>query len=122
MREHRILHQLSLGETLGKTVTMFFGRLDIFLTLSLAGTVPMCLTTVLFVASLIDDVKSDDDVWDYFVNHIASCIYYILFQTMLYVILYFAVEAAMVRAAAEIYGTHFSHCDRQYVTCFMTCM
>ena len=97
------LRQLSLGETLGKTITIFFGRLDIFLPLALAVTVPLSLTTILFVASLAD-VKNDEDVWDYFGNHLASCLSYVVFQAMLYVILFFAMEAAMVRAAAEILG------------------
>lgn len=107
MPEERLYHQLSLGETLGKTIRIFFGRLDVFLPLSLGVTVPMCLTTVVFVASLVN-VKNDDDVWDYFVDHLGSCLSYIVFQTMLYVILFFSVEAAMVRAAAEIYGKQAS--------------
>ena len=103
MRDGQMFHQLSLGETLGKTLRIFFGRLDVFMPLALGVTVPMSLTTVLFVASLAD-VRSDDDVWDYFANHLGTCLSYIVFQTMLYVILFFAVEGAMVRAAAEIYG------------------
>lgn len=105
MPVERMYQQLSLGETLGKTFCIFLGHLDVFLPLALGVTVPMCLSTVLFVASLSDDdVKSNNELWDYFVNHLASCISYIVLQTLLYVILFFSVEAAMVRAAAEIYG------------------
>lgn len=92
----------SLGETLGKTLWIFFSRMDVFLGLTLCATLPFCLTTLLFVTSLADFNNDTDDILDYVTAHLAICVGYVLFQAMLSIVLAFAVEAAMVRAAAEI--------------------
>ena len=99
--ERRMYRQLSLGETLCKTLGIFFSRLDVFLMLSLGVTVPLCLTAVLFVASLVD-VKNDDDVWDYVVNHLPSCLAYLIFQPLLYIVLVYTAEGAMVSVLAQL--------------------
>jgi hypothetical protein len=94
---------LSLGETLGKTLYIFFNRADVFLTLALMVTLPVFLSTVLFLSSLAG-VNNDTDPWEYLSLHWPSLLSYLLFQGLLSVVLYFSCEAAMVRAAAEIHA------------------
>lgn len=104
MRDWDELRRLSVGETLGKTLKVFFSRIGVFLPLSMAVTVPVAITSFLFVRYLarLEEENEHFDFWDYFVGHLGLCISYFVFQAVLSVVLFFSAEGAMVRATAEI--------------------
>jgi len=104
MPEQDEFHQLSLGETLCKTVQIFFSRIDVFLPLALIVTVPVAITSLLFATYLAGLEKRDNhfDFWDFFEEHLGLCISYFLFQAIFSIALFFSAEGAMVFATAEI--------------------
>jgi hypothetical protein len=96
---------MSLCLTIGKTFQIFGSNLSVFLALSLTVHVPLCVNTVCFLLSSSLGKDSEPDYWKYVSDHVLSSVSYIALQGLLSVILAFSVQGAMVRAAAEIFGT-----------------